>query len=322
MQKKRVASLCLLVLILVFSYTGCGSAPGGQSIPIPQTPSSSGKTDPASSEKGSRDNTPVVLVPTASGSEVYSCDVASIDASNTAEGYFVASYTGNNEKVKMQVTGPDGNTYTYNMHGGEEVFPLPSGNGAYKVAVYESADISSNKYTMAFSQDLSVNITNEFGPYLYPSQYVNFHDGSLAIEEGKNQAYSANSDLDVVTNVYNYIISNYSYDYDKAATVASGYLPIVDDFYKSKTGICFDYAVLMATMLRTQRIPTRLEIGYVGEEYHAWISVHTPETGWINGLIEFDGTAWKLMDPTFAATSGKPKSFTADSASYLIKYVY
>lgn len=42
-------------------------------------------------------------------------------------------------------------------------------------------------------------------------------------------------------------------------------------------------------MLRSQRIPTRLEVGYMGDVYHAWISIYTKETGWVNGIIEFDG---------------------------------
>jgi len=25
------------------------------------------------------------------------------------------------------------------------------------------------------------------------------------------------------------------------------------------------------------------------KDYHAWISVYTPETGWIDGIIHFDG---------------------------------
>ena len=52
-------------------------------------------------------------------------------------------------------------------------------------------------------------------------------------------------------------------------------------------GICFDYASLTAAMLRSQNIPARLEIGYSGDVYHAWISVYTEETGWIDRLIEF-----------------------------------
>ena len=44
---------------------------------------------------------------------------------------------------------------------------------------------------------------------------------------------SANDDLEVIENVYNYIITNFTYDYDKAASVQSGYLPDVDeDVYK------------------------------------------------------------------------------------------
>ena len=78
----------------------------------------------------------------------------------------------------------------------------------------------------------------------------------------------------------------------------------------------------MAAMLRTQNIPTRLEVGYMQEEYHAWISIYLKEQGWINGVIEFDGTNWKLMDPTFASSSKTPKSFTTDNEKYLTKYVY
>lgn len=122
--------------------------------------------------------------------------------------------------------------------------------------------------------------------------------------------------------VYNYIITNFSYDYDKAANVQSGYLPVVDDIFRSNTGICFDYAAVMATMLRTQNIPTRLEVGYMGEEYHAWISVYIENVGWINGIIQFDGSTWNLMDPTFASTSKSPQDFLSENSKYITKYVY
>ena len=78
----------------------------------------------------------------------------------------------------------------------------------------------------------------------------------------------------------------------------------------------------MAAMLRTQRIPTRLEVGYVGDVYHAWISTYIHGQGWINGIIHFDGNTWELMDPTFASTSSSPKDFLTDRSDYLTKYVY
>lgn len=233
----------------------------------------------------------------------------------------MADYTGTNEKAKLQIKGPDGVTYTYNLHGGGyEVFPLTAGDGNYTVGVYEN--ISGTKYSVAISTDISVSITNSFGPYLYPNQYVNFNASSLPVTKAVDLAYSANNDLEVVERVYNYIIENFTYDYDKAATVVSGYLPVVDDVYKANTGICFDYAAVMATMLRSQNIPTRLEVGYVGEEYHAWISTYIEDIGWVNGVIEFNGTTWNLLDPTFASTSKSPKKFITEDSKYLTKYVY
>ena len=95
--------------------------------------------------------------------------------------------------------------------------------------------------------------------------------------------------MGVVTSIYNYVVDNLTYDYEKAATVQSGYLPNVDLTLATQKGICFDYASLMTAMLRAQDIPTKLVIGYTGQLYHAWISVYLPEQGWIDNIIYFDG---------------------------------
>ena len=127
-----------------------------------------------------------------------------------------------------------------------------------------------------------------------------------------------------MTSIYHYIISNITYDTDKAASVAYGYLPDVDDTLSSKTGICFDYAAITAAMLRSQRIPTRLEVGYAGEAYHAWISVYLKEAGWVDNIIEFDGTNWTLMDPTLGASNNKKsvEKYIGDGSNYVVKYSY
>lgn len=286
------------------------------------TPAQAPAEEPADTiPKGSRDNTPVVLSPIASGTAVHNSPVVTIDVSNTSEGYLMAEYTGSNPKVKLQITGPDQVTYTYNLHGnGYEVFPLTAGDGTYHIGVYEN--VSGTNYSTALSTDVAVAVTNTFAPYLYPNQYVNFNADSLPVKKAEELAYDAEQDLDVVEEVYNYIIEHFDYDYDKAKNIASGYLPVIDDVYQSNMGICFGYAAVMATMLRTQNIPTRLEVGYMKEEYHAWVSVYISDIGWINGIIEFDGNSWELMDPTFASTSKTPKDFLAENNNYLTKYVY
>lgn len=304
--------LLAAALIVCLLCTGCsGSAPVHQETNIP-----------GSSEER-RDNTPVVLSPSADGLQGESNDILSMDTSHTDEGYIMLNYQGTNPKVKFQMTTPDETKYTYTLHGGYETFPLTGGNGTYHIKVYEN--ITEDQYALAFSSDIDVTISNEFGPYLYPNQYVNFSADMKSVAKGAELAASAVSDLDVVTNIYNYITYNITYDKEKAESVESGYLPVPDETLASGKGICFDYAALMATMLRSQRIPTRLEVGYVGSVYHAWISVYIADVGWLNGIIKFDGKSWEMVDPTLGASDkddGDIKEFIGDGTRYQTKYVY
>ncbi len=321
--------LFTVLFLFCFILCSCGGESGNETpAPSPSGTTSSDKTDNAGTTDapdtqqaaGTRGNTPVCYIGSADGAETYGNDSVTIDASHKDEGYIMVSYTGGSEKVKFQLTGPNEVTYTYNLHDGYETFPLTAGNGNYNMGVFEN--IEGTKYSTLFTQSIEVSLTDELKPFLYANQYVNFSENSSTAKVGEEMAHTANTDLEVVENVYNYIISNFTYDYDKAKTVPKGYLPVVDEILKSNTGICFDYAAVMATMLRTQNIPTRLEVGYMLEEYHAWISIYIEDHGWINGIIEFDGTEWKLMDPTFASSSRKPKDFIMETDKYTTKYVY
>lgn len=270
-----------------------------------------------------RDNTPVCLVPSAPGTVCYENELVSVDASNTDEGYLMISYLGDNPKVKLQITGPDYMTYTYDLQdNGYEAFPLSVGNGTYTVGIYENVDGS--QYATIFSQDITVNMSMPTGAFLYPNQYVKFDSNSQIVSKAQELVAPAHDDLEAIHYIYNYIIENFTYDYDKAENVQSGYIPDVDEILNSKTGICLDYAAVMAGMLRSQQIPTKLEVGYAGQAYHAWISTYVNNIGWINGIIQFDGVNWSLMDPTFAANAGEKelRSFIGEGDNYVTKYNY
>lgn len=272
---------------------------------------------------GPRTNLTNVLIPTAPGTSVKGNDYVSVDISNNSEGYIVVTYKGSSTNVKFQVTGPGQSAYTYRLSTGvQTVMPLTAGSGSYKIGCYEG--IGGNQYAVVYTETVTFNITNEFGPYLYPNQYVNFDSNSKVVTKAASLVSGCDTDLEAVEAVYHYVVNNFSYDYDKAATVASGYLPVVDTCLNSKTGICFDYAAVMASMLRSQNIPTRLEIGYAGDAYHAWISVYVKDKGWIDGIIKFDGKNWTLMDPTFASTSSskQTKDFITNKSNYTVKYMY
>lgn len=271
-----------------------------------------------------RDSTPKVLTPSADGVTVYQNDFASIDASNTSQGYVMVKYNGTNEKVKLQITCPDQSCYTYLIsdRGAYDTFPLTAGNGSYALQVLEN--VAGDTYTVSLAQSINVNIEDEFLPFLYPNQYVNFHTDSKAVSKGSDLAKDTYSDLDVIQNIYNYVIKNISYDTEKAQNVSYGYVPDIDDTLSSKKGICFDYAALMASMLRSQNIPTKLEVGYSGDAYHAWISTYIDDKGWVDDIIQFNGDTWQIMDPTLAATndSAAVKKYIGDGSHYVVKYTY
>lgn len=307
MRKCRIL-LCVPLLFTAL-LSACNSSASGSS----SSPEQAGQAQQAaSSDSGSgkddtplRDNTPQVLVPAADGTVTYSEADVTIDASHTDQGYIMIQYTGSDPNERVQINSPDGSTYNYILgtDGSYETFPLSCGDGTYTVTVYQCVSVSDGLYSTVISQDFTITGSDEFLPFLYPNQYVNFDAGYNAVAKAKELAATAHSDMDVVEAVFFYIAENISYDTDKAASVSYGYLPSVDSTLASGTGICFDYASLMASMLRSQGIPTKLEIGYVGEIYHAWISTYVDEAGWIQNIIQFDGTSWTLIDPTYSAST-------------------
>lgn len=264
-----------------------------------------------------------VLSPQASGEREQRNDLAVVDYSHGEEGYVMVCYTGQTEqRLKVVLKGPQ-TTYAYNLTPGEwTVFPLSDGNGAYQVGIYEN--VYDSKYAVVLSADLEVALLDEFVPFLRPNQYVNYSEDSTVVAKGAELTLGLTDPLEKVAAVYDYVVANLRYDYEKAATVKSGYLPDLDRVLAEKTGICFDYGALMAAMLRSQQIPCKLVVGFAGETYHAWISVWTQEHGWVDGVIFFDGQVWKRMDPTFASSSqGDPEILDfIENGNYTVKYLY
>ena len=235
----------------------------------------------------------------------------------------MVKYAGGADKAKLQLTEPDGTVYSYTLKGSNyETFPLSGGNGSYNMQVLEHA--YGDMYALVFSQGIYAELDNEFGPFLYPNQYVWFTPDSDAVQYGIKISDKSSNDLDYVEQIYDYVIQNISYDEETAANITADYIPDIDKTMESGKGICFDYASLMAGLLRSQGIPTKLVVGYSGSAYHAWISVYTDETGWVDNIIEFDGKNWSLMDPTLAACndSSSVKEYIGDGSNYTEKFSY
>ena len=94
------------------------------------------------------------------------------------------------------------------------------------------------------------------------------------------------SDEELIQLYYNYVVTNIKYDYDKIQNLDYSYLPSNDATLVSGTGICYDYSSLLASMLRSQGIPTKLVKGYTSwtSVYHAWNEIYL---------------AWVIVDTTY-----------------------
>ena len=263
-----------------------------------------------------------IFLPEATGKVTEEHEGVSLDLSNTDQGYFMVSYKGSADKLMIQIEGSDNIPYRYYFEpdGIYSALPLTAGDGNYAVSVYES--VGDNRYALVFTKTVDVTLENEVLPFLYSNQYVNFDENTEAVSLAKKLT-NGKTEIEAVQAVYQYVTKNIVYDDEKAATVKSGYLPNVDDTLHTKKGICFDYAALMTAMLRSSGIPTRLDIGYATNIYHAWISTYLEEQGWVDNVIKFDGKNWTLMDPTFAAGGGDGiQDFITDSSNYNIQYVH
>ena len=296
MKGKRVLSFILVSILTVSTFLVSGI--------FDKSYAKSSPTVAIEEQRVPLANSPLRL-PVASGTDVRGNANVQIDVSNMRDGYIMVRYLGaGNSNLRVLITGPNNVQYTYRLRsdGTFETFPLSVGNGRYTVGVFRN--VSGNQFASLYSTTLNVTLADEFAPFLRPNQFVNFNANTLAVRHAAELVQPNDTTLQKVARIYNFVINNFTYDVQLAQTVQSGYVPDLDRVWRARQGICFDYAAITTAMLRSQGIPTRLVIGYVGELFHAWISVWTVESGWVEGVIYFDGRSWRLMDPTFAASGG------------------
>lgn len=93
-------------------------------------------------------------------------------------------------------------------------------------------------------------MSDDYTTFLYPNQYAWYTANSNVVKKAKEIVGSKSKELDKVAAVYDYVVNNFSYDYDKAKTVKSGYVPNPDSILSSKKGICLDYASVMVSMIK------------------------------------------------------------------------
>ncbi len=244
-----------------------------------------------------------------------------LDLSGLSQGY-VAVSAQRDVRMKFQVE-KEGKPYTYDLpaDGTPVVYPLQSGDGEYTLRALENT--TGTKFAEVYAATVPVTLQDEFQPFLRPSQYVNYNQGSACVKAAAGLAAQQPDALGVVDAVFDYICEKVTYDKQKASQVSGGYLPDPDETLATGKGICFDYASLAAAMLRSQGIPTKMVFGYVQPDdlYHAWNMFYTQEDGWVAAEYQAESNSWVRLDATFAA-NGADSQFIGDGTNYTDVYFY
>ena len=237
----------------------------------------------------------------------------SFQTGDVDRGILKVAYTSSSGKKAKLIIEKGDSKYTYNLNcnGKTESFPLQLGSGAYKATVLEN--ISGNSYRIVDSAQVMANMSDEKAVYLGSIQNIDWNRQNQAIKFAVNLTSSTSDIGEKARLLYSHIVNNYKYDYNKLASLPTTYLPNIDTTYQTKTGICYDFSSLFASMLRSQGIYAKLVKGYTPNAtgYHAWNEVYDQKT-----------KSWLIVDTTYDLQVIKKKKITMSKKQSDYQKVY
>lgn len=186
------------------------------------------------------------------------------------------------------------------------IVPLQMGNGDYEISILEN--IKGTKYRIVKKERVTAKLSDENSVYLQSMQLVSWNEEMDIIKKASELTLNAKDDQEKLKKIYDYVTKNIKYDYQKFSKLSSKYIPSIEEVDKDGKGICYDYAVMTAAMLRSIGVPTKLIMGYKTglREYHAWNQVY------------LDGQ-WITVDTTFDAVQiqgNRTTKIEKDSSQY------
>lgn len=160
-------------------------------------------------------------------------------------------------------------------------------------------DIIDNSFKIAVRQ--KTQIGNEDGRSIVYYNGITLDEGvksNAAIDNFARKLCTGQSTAEGKARViYSWIGQNISYDDDKALSVVNSDFDVKSGAiytFKTRKGICFDYACLYVAMCRAEKIKVRLVTGQgfngVSWVSHAWNQVYIPKS---NKWINVDSTFYK-----------------------------
>lgn len=177
-----------------------------------------------------------------------------------------------NHNYKVQLVDANGKTYTCQADANTHL-PV-NADGTYTVRVLKHKE--GTKYSRVMETKV---IVEGCKGYLGSSEVVDFEENQKFLKSDTIQKIVSRKEASkVAKEAFQYLDKNWKYNYERAKTVKSWYVPNTDANDTDKSGICYDYAAAYASMMREAGIQCKVIFGYVqtktGSVYHAWNEVN------------------------------------------------
>lgn len=307
-MKKRSGKIKILAIALVcatlFIATSCSSAVNGSLVTIQDKVPLAGETAVATAAETFNNGGSVNTASLQGGSVTINSNLADKGIVG------VKADVDGNQKLKVKVS-LNGQAIYYDIVKGQMIkVPMQLGNGQYTIELFQN--ISGSEYQKLYGNTVDVSVSDPNDVYLLSNQIVNFENSKEIPAVDANILQNKNNDMEKVQAIYDYVIQTISYDYNKYSQIDSTYVPDVDQVLNQKTGICYDYASVMASLLRDAGIPAKLVMGYRSDskDYHAWNEVLldgqwiTVDTTW-DSVLKQNGQTYEMQKDASLYTTDK-----------------
>ncbi len=192
------------------------------------------------------------------------------DSTNQQANFEAYYYDNNGNKIFANTKQENGNSYaTFNIkpiERSEYVFFI-SGNV-----------ISENKTNITNNTGNLADISEKLKDYTKETKFIK--SDTSEIRTLANFLKSSDDPLENLVNVTNWVHGYLEYDLEYVSVVNNALTVLAE-----KKGVCDEFSILEAAILRAQGYPVRYVVGYAntGQEWgaHAWLEVYVPGQDWI-----------------------------------------
>ncbi|MGI5877079.1 MAG: transglutaminase domain-containing protein [Christensenellales bacterium] len=252
--------------------------------------------------------------PTAAPDLVVQPGGAPVLDTSTANDEYVRAACNESARIKIGIKKDGGKTAYYDVpsDGMYHKFPITEGAGTYTISLFRN--ISGSSYAFVTSQTVTVAVEDPYAKYLQSNSVVSWNSGMACVKHAATLMSGKSTEKQKAEAVYQWIVANVKYDFDKLGSLPPGYYSDPETTFSVKKGICLDFAVLYASMLRGNGIHVSVNYGYCDNVngYHAWNQIYV-DGGWYTVDISSD-SQYRDM--------GKPYSMYKDRSLYKTEKVY